>query len=48
MGNKIYLPNDKVLKSEVLKEAHESKLVIHPRSSMKIYRDLKESTGAQK
>jgi hypothetical protein len=48
MGNRIYLPNDKVLKSEVLKEAHESKLAIHPRSSTKIYRDLKESTGGQK
>jgi len=42
MGKRIYLPNDKVLKGEVLKEAHESKLVIHP-GSMKMYRDLKES-----
>jgi len=42
MGNIIYLPDDKVLKSEVLKEAHESKLTIHL-GSTKMYRDLKES-----
>jgi hypothetical protein len=42
MGKRIYLPNDKVLKGEVLKQAHESKLTIHP-GSMKMYRDLKES-----
>ena len=42
MGNIIYLPDDKVLNSEVLKEAHESKLVILP-GSTKMYRDLKES-----
>ena len=42
MGKRIYLPNDEVLKGEVLKEAHESKLTIHPRST-KMYRDLKES-----
>jgi hypothetical protein len=42
MRKRIYLPNDKVLKGEVLKEAHESKLVIHL-GSMKMYRDLKES-----
>jgi len=42
MGNIIYLPDDKVLKSEVLREAHESKLAIHP-GSTKMYRDLKES-----
>jgi len=38
----IYLPDDKVLKGKVLKEAHESKLAIHP-GSTKMYRDLKES-----
>ena len=42
MGKGIYLPNDKALKGEVLKQAHESKLAIHP-GSMKMYRDLKES-----
>ena len=42
MGKRIYLPNDEVLKGEVLKEAHETKLVIHP-GSTKMYRDLKES-----
>jgi hypothetical protein len=38
----IYLPDDKVLKGKVLKEAHESKLAIHP-GSTKMYRYLKES-----
>jgi hypothetical protein len=47
MGKGIYLPNDEVLKGEVLKEAHESKLTIHPRST-KMYRDLKESYLCQK
>jgi hypothetical protein len=47
MGNIIYLPDDKVLKSEVLKEAHESKLTIHLEST-KMYRDLKESYWWQK
>ena len=42
MGKGIYLPNDEVLKSEVLKEAHESKLVIHLRST-KMYTILKKS-----
>ena len=42
MGKRIYLPNDEVLKGEVLKEAHESKLAIHL-GSTKMYRDLKES-----
>jgi hypothetical protein len=40
IGNRIYLPDDKVLKSEVLKEAYESKLTIHP-GSTKMYRALK-------
>jgi hypothetical protein len=40
IGNKIYLPDDKVLKSEVLKKAYESKLAIHP-GSTKMYRALK-------
>jgi hypothetical protein len=40
IGNIIYLPDDKVLKSEVLKEAYESKLAIHP-GSTKMYRALK-------
>jgi hypothetical protein len=40
MGNRIYLPDDKVLISEVLKEAHESELAIHP-GSTKMYRALK-------
>jgi hypothetical protein len=42
MEKRIYLPNDKVLKGEILKEAHQSKLAIHL-GSTKMYRDLKES-----
>jgi len=41
MGKRIYVPDDKVLKGEVLKEAHESKLAIHL-GSTKMYRDLKD------
>jgi hypothetical protein len=41
MGNRIYMPNDRGLKEKkILKEAHKSKLTIHP-SSMKMYKDLK-------
>jgi len=41
MGRRIYLPEDKTLKDEVLREAHESRFVTHPRSK-KMYKDLKE------
>nr|XP_034918296.1 uncharacterized protein LOC118051676 [Populus alba] len=41
MGRQIYLPEDKTLKDEVLREAHESRFATHPRST-KMYRDLKE------
>jgi hypothetical protein len=37
----MYLPRDQVLKGELLKEAHESRLNIHLRST-KMYNDLKE------
>ena len=37
MGRRIYLPEDKILKDEVLREAHESRF-----ASTKMYRDLKE------
>jgi hypothetical protein len=40
MKNRIYMPNDKGLMEEILKEAHELKLATHP-SSTKMYRDLK-------
>jgi hypothetical protein len=35
------LPEDKTLKDEVLREAHESRFTTHPVST-KMYRDLKE------
>jgi hypothetical protein len=33
MGNRVYLPDNRDLKEEILKEAHESKLAIHPGST---------------
>ena len=42
MGRRIYLPEDKILKDEVLREAHESRFATHP-GSTKMYRDLKEN-----
>jgi len=41
MGRRIYLPKDKILKDEILREAHESRFATHP-GSTKMYRDLKE------
>jgi hypothetical protein len=41
IGRRIYLPEDKTLKDEVLREAHESRFATHP-GSIKMYRDLKE------
>lgn len=41
IDKKIYLPDDKVFKDEVLNEAHESKFIVCP-SSTKMYQDLKE------
>ena len=38
---KIYSPIEKTLKEEILKEAHESKFIIHL-GSTKIHRDLKD------
>jgi hypothetical protein len=46
MGRRIYLPEDKTLKDEVLRETHESRFATYPRST-KMYRDLKEYTGGQ-
>jgi hypothetical protein len=42
MGRRIYLPEDKILKDEVLREAYESRFTTHPEST-KMYRDLKEN-----
>jgi len=39
MGKRMYLPGDQVLKEELLKEAHETRLNIHP-GSIKMYNDL--------
>ena len=41
MGRRIYLLEDKTLKDEVLREAHESRFATHP-GSTKMYRDLKK------
>jgi hypothetical protein len=41
MGRRIYLLEDKTLKDEVLREAHESRFATHLRST-KMYRDLKK------
>jgi hypothetical protein len=41
MGRQIYLPKDKTLKDEVLREAHESQFTTHL-GSTKMYRDLKK------
>jgi len=41
MGRRIYLPEDKTLKDEVLREAHEFRFATHP-GSTKMYRDLKD------
>jgi hypothetical protein len=40
IGRQIYLPKDKTLKDEVLREAHESRFATHFRST-NMYRDLK-------
>ena len=41
MGKRVYVPENKTLKGEILKEAHESRFATHP-GSTKMYRDLKE------
>jgi hypothetical protein len=40
IDRQIYLPKDKTLKDEVLREAHESRFATHFRST-NMYRDLK-------
>jgi hypothetical protein len=41
MGRRIYLPDHKTLKEEVLRETHESHFATHP-GSTKMYKDLKK------
>ncbi|KAI5335023.1 hypothetical protein L3X38_025156 [Prunus dulcis] len=41
VGNSLYVPNDEVLKMEILKEAHESVFAMHP-GSTKMYHTLRE------
>ena len=40
LGQRLYVPNDKMIKQMVLWEAHEAKFSMHP-SSTKMYEDLK-------
>ena len=40
-GNRVCVPNDSVLKQEILEEAHQSLYAMHP-GSTKMYRDLRE------
>ena len=41
MGKRVYVPENKTLKGEILKEAEESRFATHP-GSTKMYTDLKE------
>ncbi|VVA38043.1 PREDICTED: retrotransposon, partial [Prunus dulcis] len=41
VGNRLYVPNDEVLKREILEEAHESVFAMHP-GSTKMYHTLRE------
>jgi hypothetical protein len=41
MGRRIYLPDHKTLKEEVLRETHESRFATHS-GSTKMYKDLKK------
>ena len=38
--NKLYVPNDAQVKEEVMKEAHHSRFIVHPRET-KMYHDLR-------
>lgn len=38
-GNRIWIPKDSDLKSQILKEVHQSKYTLHP-GTMEMYRDL--------
>jgi len=39
--NRIYVPNDRIIKNLILEESHKSKLSIHP-GATKMYQDLKK------
>jgi hypothetical protein len=41
IGKRVYLLESKVLKNEILKEAHKYRFATHP-GSTKMYKDLKE------
>ena len=41
-GNRLCMPNDFVLKKEIMKEAHHTPYSMHP-SSTKMYRDIRET-----
>lgn len=41
IGKRMYLPSDNALKKKILKQIHESKFVVHPRST-RMYKHLKE------
>jgi len=41
MQKRVYIPEDKDLKENILREAHESRLTVHP-GSTKMFKDLKE------
>ena len=41
-GNRLCVPNDFVLKKEIMKEAHHTPYSMHP-SSTKMYRDIRET-----
>ena len=38
--NRVYVPDDWVLKTDIMREAHKSKFVVYP-SSTKMYQDMK-------
>ena len=47
MGRQIYLPDQKTLKEEVLRETHESRFATHPRST-KMYKVMFDQNNNSK
>jgi hypothetical protein len=41
LGRRMYVPDNKALKKKLLREAHESKFIVHP-GSTKMYQDMKQ------
>jgi len=41
LGRRMYVPDNKALKKNLLRKAHESKFTVHP-TSTKMYQDLKQ------